>query len=450
MSAETSDNKSLEFIPEVTDWTGAVRGMFANRTNLPYQEETVPLFDDKHRNYTGPSLRAETEYSFYNRSSLVGFKHLREMLQRWVDRMPPDKQKSIASRIRHGGFGSPVEQQNFDGAFFELFLHEFLNGTGGHTVVEPRIGRLTPDFGVTETGKDGTKINYMVEATDVNVQRGTDLDSNWNEKRALDILDEIETPDFRLFVETQGTLASMPRKRDLKRPFEELVRSANYDEVRAKSELYGFFDATLPATAFQHGNWSVAGQLIPVPPERRPRKGRFIGAGPTKVGGVNDIAKPKDRLYDKAKRYREVDNLIIAISADWWLERIAEILFGSLAYQISVPNDPTYAGPLPPGRSIQQPDGFWFNTRGPLNENVIGVVAFYGLHAHCVDKANAVFYANPYTRKPMPSWTREITHAEYLDGKVEIVEGLPPCFFAKDHEPWQGDWEFERQQGAAN
>ena len=448
MSSEISDNKSLEFIPEVTDWDGAVRGMFANRANRPYKEETVPLFDDKHRDYTGPSLRAETVYSFYDRSSLVGFKHLRQMLQRWVDRMPPDKQQGIVSRIRHNGPGSAVEQQNFDGAFFELFLNEFLNGTGGHAVVEPKIGRLTPDFGVTETGKDGIKINYVVEATDINLQRGTELDSDWNEMRALDILDEIETPDFRMFVETHGTLETMPSKLALKGPFEALIRSANYDEVRAKSELYGFFDATIPAAAFQHGNWSVSGQLIPVPPERRPRKGRFIGVGPSKAGGVNDIAKPKERLYDKARRYREVDNLIIAIRADWWLERIAEVLFGSLAYQISVPNDPTYTGPLPPGRSVQQPDGFWFNTSGPQNQNVIGVVAFYGLHTHCVDKANAVFYANPYTQKLLPSWTREITHAEYLDGKVEIVEGIQPSFFVKDHEPWRDDWEVERQQGA--
>ncbi len=450
MNSEISEGKSLEFIPEVSDWTGAVRGMFANRANPTYNEETVTLFDDKHRHYTAPSLRAETTYSFYDRSSLDGFKHLRQMLQRWVDRMPPDKQKGIVTRIRHDGLGSPVEQQNFDGAFFELFLHEFLNGTGGNTVVEPKIGRLTPDFGVTETVKEGTKINYIVEATDVNVQRGTKLDSGWNELHALDILDEIETPDFRMFVETEGTLTSMPSKRDLKRPFEGLVRTANYDEVRAKSELYGFFDGTLPRTIFRHGDWSITGHLIPVPPERRPRKGRFIGADPTKTGGFNDIAKPKNSLYVKAKRYREVDNLIIAIRADWWLDRIAEILFGSLAYQVSVPKNPTYAGPLPPGRSVQQPDGFWFNTHGPQNENVIGVVAFYGLHPHCVEKTNAVFYANPYTEQPLPSWSSEITHAEYRDGKVEIVEGISPCFFVKDHEPWQNDWELERQQGDAN
>ena len=445
-----SEDKSLDLIPEVTDWTGAVRGMFANRPNPPYTEETITLFDNKYRDYTKPALRAESAYSFYDRSSLTGYTHLRQMLQRWVDRLPPNKQKDIVGRMRHRGSGSPKEEQNFNGAFFELFLHEFLNGTGGYTVVDPKIGHLTPDFGVTEAGPDGTPINYVVEATDINIVSGTDLDSHWNEQRALDILDEIESPDFRLSVETEGTLVDMPRKLDLKRPFEELVRTANYDDVRARSELYGFFNGALPETSFRHGNWNITGSLIPLPPERRPRKGRFIGAGPAKAGGVNDIVKPKNRLYDKAKRYREVDNLIIAIRADWWLDRIAEILFGSLAYQISVPKDPTYTGPLPPGRSVQQPDGFWFNTSGPQNENVIGVVAFYDLHPHCVDKTKAIFYANPYTEKPLPSWAKEIAHAEYRDGKIEIVDGVLPCFVVKDYESWKDDWELERQQGAAN
>ena len=436
MKSENSEGTDLKFIPEATDWTGAVRGMFANQANPPYTEETVALFDEKDRNYTKPALNAETTYSFYDRSSLDEFARLRRMLQRWMDRLPLGKQKDIVGRIWHKGRGSPAEEQSFNGAFFELFLHEFLNGTGGYTVVEPEISNLTPDFGVTETGLDGTKINYVVEATDINLTRDTDLESNWNERHALDILNEIESPDYYLWVRTEGTLAAMPRKRDLKRPFEELVRTANYDDISAKSELYGFFDSAMPGVTFRHGDWSVSGHLIPVDPEHRAKEGRFVGVGPAKAGGVDDIEKPKTRLYDKAKQYKDVDNLIIALRADSWLDRVGEILFGSMEYHIAIPKDPTYVGPLPPARNVQRLDGFWFNTNGPQNENVIGVVAFYRLHPHCVDKTTAIFYANPYTEKPLPSWAKEITHAEYKDGKVEIVEGIPPCAFARDHEPF--------------
>ncbi len=436
MKSENSEGTDLKFIPEVTDWTGAVRGMFANQANQPYTEETIVLFDDKDRDYTKPALNAETTYSFCDRSSLDEFARLRRMLQRWMDRLPLGKQKDIVGRMRHKGRGSPAEEQSFNGAFFELFLHEFLNGTADYTVVEPKIGQLTPDFGVTETGPGGNKISYVVEATDINVTRDTELESNWNERHALDILNEIESPDYYLWVRTEGTLTTTPPKRGLKQPFEDLVRNANYDDVSATAELYGLHEQVMPNDTFRQGDWSVTGHLLPVDAEHRPKKGRFVSVGPMKSGGVDDIGKAKTRLYHKANQYKIVDNLIIALRADWWLDRISEALFGSMEYQIAVPKDPTYTGPLPPARNVQRLDGFWFNTNGPQNENVIGVVAFYRLHPHCVDKTTAIFYANPYTEKPLPSWAKEITHAEYKDGKVEIVEGIPPCAFARDHEPF--------------
>ena len=436
MNSENFESNSLNLIPEVTDWTGAVRGKFVNRANPPYTEETVSLFDEKDRDDTKPGLNAETTYSFYDRSSLDEFARRRRMLQRWVDRLPPEKQKDIVRRMRHEGRGSPVEAQRFDGAFFELFLHEFLNGTGGYTVVEPKIGHLTPDFGVTETRPDGTKINYVVEATDINVTRDTDLESNWNERYALDVLNEIESPDYYLYVRTKGLLTTTPPKRALRRPFEELVKTANYDDIRAKVELYGYLGDVIPAATFRHGDWSVTGRLEPVDPELRPRKDQFVSGGPMKSGSYNDIGKTKERLYDKSKQYKGVDNLIIALRTNSWLSGIGESLFGRMTYHIPIHKDPNDSRPLPPPRYVQKPDGFWFNTSGPQNGNVIGVVAFHLLHPHWVDEATAVFYGNPYTDKPLPSWTKEITHAEYVDGKVEIVEGIPPCSFAKDHEPW--------------
>ena len=392
------------------------------------------LFDDKARNYAKPSLQAETTYSFYDRSSLEEFDRWRRMLQRWVDRLPPAKQKDIVARMRHKEHGSPREDQSFNGAFFELFLHEFLNGTGGDTVVEPKIGHLTPDFSVTEAKLDGTHINY-VEATDLNIMRGTDLDSHWNERHALDILDEVISPDFSLSVETAGILATTPRRRDLKRPFEELVRTANYDTVWAEAELHGYLDHILPEATFQHGGWRVTGQLIPAPPEQRPRRGRFISIGPAKVGSLDDIGKHKRRLYDKAKQYREVNNLIIALRTDSWQDRIGEVLFGSLEYRIAVSRDPTRIGPLPRARSVQKQDGFWCNTNGPQNKNVIGVAAFYNLHLGSVDRATAVFYGNPYTNQPLPAWAKALTHAEYRDGQAQIVDGIPPCAYVKDYVP---------------
>ena len=430
MNAEFSESKSLEFIPEVTDWTGAVRGMFANRTNALYVEEPVRLFDEKERACTKPPLRAETTYSFYDRSSLEEFARLRRMLQRWVDRLPPVKQKDIVGRMRHQGSGSWREQQNFYGAFFELFLHEFLNGTGGYTVVEPKIGNLTPDFGVTETRQDGTQVHYVVEASDINFEGAK---TDWKELRALDILDEIEAPDYHLMVQTKGSLATMPRKRDLMRPFEELVSNANYDDLSAIAELHSSIGDLMPKAEFHHGDWTITGKLFPVPRENHPRKGGFIPLEVSKVRDFREIEQIKKRLYEKAQRYRDVDNLIITLRSDSLGHSLGEALFGHVTYAIDIPKDTS----LPPqARRIQAPDGFWFNTEGLLNQNVIGVVEFHELHPRCVGAATAVFYSNPYSTKPLPAWASEVTHADYSDGSVKIVAGKLPCAFVSDHEPF--------------
>lgn len=403
------------------------------------------LFDEKYRDCTTPALRAESRYSFYDRSSLDEAARVREMLQRWLDRLPPSKQKDIVGRMRHKGRGSQERDQSFDGAFFELFLHEFLNGTGGETVVEPKADHLTPDFGVTETGPEGTQIHYVVEATDINVERGTNLETDWNEKCAIDILDEIETPDYFLSVTTAGKLDTMPRKRDLKRPFEELVKTADYDDVREKAEMYGLLDGTMPSATFQHGGWRVTGSLVPVGRHYRPKQGGFIGVDATGDGAhIDDIGKPKERLYDKAKRYKDVDNLIIALRVDPNLGRLDQTLFGTLAYQVYFHKDPAATGPVPEPHHVQKRDGFWFNSSGPQNQNVIGVVAFHNLYPHCVDRATAVFYTNPYAEQPLPAWASEITHADYGDGTVKIVKGQNPCAFVSDYEPFN-DFHFSFQ-----
>lgn len=448
MKAEASDANSLDLIPEVTDWSSAVRGKFAERANSVRVKQSVDLFDDKERDYTQPSLRAETTYSFYDRSSLTGYEHLRQMLQRWLSRLPPAKQKDIAGRMRHSGFGSPREEQNFNAAFFELFMHEFLIGTGGSPAVDPSFEGRTPDFGVTERDSDGNAIAYVVEATNVNHLSGTNLDSNWNEQRALDILDGIRSPDFFLVVRTEGSLKETPNRKALREPFEKLVGEADYDRVLAAAQLHGYCEINLPCGEFRLGDWRISGHLLPVAPERRPKKGRFVGIDPIKFDWLDPVYKLRTRLEEKAKRYKTIDRLIIALRGDWNLERdeVAEALFGRRVVEVLLPKDLQGLPGASGSREVQRPDGFWFNSQGPRHQNVIGVLMFTSLYPHNVDRANAAFFGNPFFDGSLPAWAKEVTRAEYRDGEVHFVNGVSPGTFAIDHEPWREEWELERQE----
>ena len=396
----------------------------------PESQDGGRLFDDKIRDYLGYARRAETAYSFLDRSGRAEYAGVREMIERWISRLPLAKRKDIVNRMRHKGFGSPANQQSFDGAFFELCLHEFLNGTGGRTQVDPKIGRRTPDFQVSETGPDGKVISYVVEATDVNIIRNTDLESDWNELQVLDILDEIKSPVYYLYLETKGVLTEPPPKRKLKEKSENFVKNAIYDDVRAMFHRHD--DPSTPAETFQHKGWSITARLVPVVPGHRLENRASILFGLVKADVMNDIGKAKDRLYDKAKQYQNVDNLIIAIRINAWPDRMDQVLFGSTINDIIIPKDLTGDSHLAQSNT-QKPDGFWFNTYGPQNRHVIGVAVFKNLNPGTIDQATAVFYANPYSDKPLPEWTRMIAHADYSSGKAEIVAGDSPHTFIKDY-----------------
>ena len=393
------------------------------------------LFDEKPRNYAKPAHRAETTYSFLNRTSKPEFERVRDMLERWVERLPEKQQRSTVANMRRTPPGSQDDEIQFNAAFFELFLHEFLCGTGSEIVVEPEIDGLTPDFEVTEELEDGNQLTYVIEAKDIDLERGTKLEKHWNELTVLDTLDEISSPDFDLHIRMEGRLESTPRKAQISQKFEKLLREAKYEEILHISQGNQRFNLEhLPSASFSHGSWMMTGYLMPVSPEHRGQTMGFVGSVSMGADYVNDIGKTKDRLERKAKKYKNVENLIIALRCDISNNRLDEVLFGSQQYTFHVHHDPTNTTPLPEPYYNQKLNGFWFNPRGPTRQHVIGVVAFYGVHPGNLDKSRAVFYSNPYLAKPMPPWTKLITHAEYSDGEIRIVEGVPSHTFLGDYE----------------
>ena len=392
------------------------------------------LFDKKIREFNGRSLRAETTYSFLDRSSLPEFERVRAMLERWVAHLPETHQGRAVANMRHRGSGSPKEQIKFNSAFFELFLHEFLIGTGGEVQIEPAIEGLTPDFKISEKGSCSNELTYVVEASDIDLERGTKLERDWNERSAIDALNEIDCPDFFLIAKARGRLESTPPKRKIKGVFEDLVQRADHKELLAKTTRPEFSISEMPSKKFTFGNWTIVGHLFPGMPETREIGGDFVGVFSGEADSIDDIGRTKTRLYDKARRYKNVDNLIIALRCDDSNHRLKEVLFGSQQFNFYVHNDPTETTALPAPFYSQKLDGFWVNSSGPQNNNVIGVVAFYGIHPWNTDKTRAIFHANPYLDKAMPEWTKLITHAEYSNGDINIVEGIPVSHFVDDYE----------------
>ena len=393
------------------------------------------LFDDKRRDHAEPSLRAESIYAFLDRSSLVEYERVRCMLQRWVDRFPPEHQPQILGEMRHKGSGSRANDRHFNAAFFELFLHEFLSGTDGSVEAQPSIGRRPPDFRVNLKLQDRTEFTYIVEATDIDLESGTALERDQNELSVFDTLNEIPSPDFSLFLETQGKLESTPPRWKLKRHLEKLIKETHYDDLLRIYMLCGQNPTHLPPIPlFPHGNWILSGRLVPVLPENRPRSGKLISLYPSRVSPIDDIGKTKARLDEKANQHKNIENLIIALRRDKANDRLDEALIGKQGASVRVRRDKIDSGAFRSPFFDRRKDGFWVNDSGPQNQNVIGAVEFYDLHPWSIENAKATFYSNPYVDKPLPDWTKSITHAEYSGGEVSIVEGIPPCTLLRDYE----------------
>ncbi len=347
------------------------------------------------------------------------------MLERWVSRFPDAKRKDIVSRMRS------KDMDSFDQAFFEMFVHEFLLGTGATVTHEPEIGGRNPDFAVSDDG-----LVYVVEATSLGIE---DLKEDRNELQALDWLHTIDAPWFRLSVKIDGALESMIPKRDLLSPFEDLVEDADYDYLRGlefsndKRKL-----DKAPSTTVTHGDWKITGTLIPTERARTVDEGFIVG--PVKVASPDHIGIIRKGLRRKAKQCAGAEKAIIAVELDDFLQfGKADALFGTEVVNLHVNRE---TGEIVGTSQDRLKDGFWFNKDGAQHEHLIGIIFFQTVRPWNVKHAEALFVPNPYVATSFPGWTQEIDHVDFSNGKWEQVSGKPIAEFMKDYEDvmWPGNY----------
>ena len=377
------------------------------------------LFDKKDRDPMAPGLYNETHYSLYDRSGHPDSERVRNMLERWVDRFPDTKRKDIVSRMRSKDFDS------FDQAFFETFLHEFLQGTGATVTHEPDVAGRKPEFAVS----DG-KFNYVVEATSLMIQELKGKDRN--ELQALDWLNAIHAPWYTLWTQTYGVLDPMISKRKLLGPFEKLVEDADYEHLRGL-ELSN--DANqlekVPSKTVTHGDWKITGRLRRTVRRRRAHEG-FWGGGQAKAATPDDIGMIRKTLKSKAKQCAGAEKAVIAIEFDEHLQfRIPDALFGTNITTLRFNKE---SGEIVGATPDQLKDGFWFDKHSPQHQRVIGIIFFTPVRPWSIKNATALFVSNPYIKASLPEWTREITHVDFGDGEWKIMPGKPIADFMKDYE----------------
>ena len=385
------------------------------------------LFVEKERDYMGDGQANETTYAFLDRTAKPEYGRIRAMLNRWFARYPPDRQYALAQRMRHRR-GLKRERQ-FQSAFFELYLHEFLRGTGGQVAVEP-VPDSPFDFHVEEGN-----LCYRVEAADVWVNAGTHLEEDANALDALDWLYEIEASDFRLSVTIRGRLQKTLSKKCVQRPFRDLLERARRGSLSPGESL----------AEVRQGKWILTGRLV-APAELGMKTFEYgtVVCQHTRAAGFSDpIGSLQNKVEKKAERYKGTPLIVAVRNMPYGMGGgsgiMVDALIGRTKTIVSVPRDAKYQGPLPSPSIIRDTDGVWGGPKDARYPDVIGVLQVDHLHPYGPRDAVMCFCPNPYITVTLPAWTRRIDRIAFHGNQWEHVQGVSPSAYVPDCENIFGD-----------
>ena len=124
--------------------------------------------------------------------------------------------------------------------------------------------------------------------------------------------------------------------------------------------------------------------------------------GPRKDGVFDDIEKIRTALSEKAKRYRDVDSLVIALRGyPWPLDRLNEapIREDWCLMCLHLKTRHTLALFIRRLASVSSWMAYWGSSSGSQNEHVIGVLKFNEVYPQSVSRATCCVLRNTHMSK---------------------------------------------------
>ena len=265
----------------------------------------VALFTTRSRIDSAPKREGESRFGFLDRVAGPFWDRLRSMIDTWFASYPVAHATDLLARVQS-------DDDQLDAAWWELYLHQVLTGTGRTVIVHPDVaGSVThPDFLVRE--QDGTC--WYLEAR--LLQDGGAAEER-RVGQILDGLNEVRSPNFFLGVNFRRIGSRSPSLSQLRQGVERWLDSLDPDAVLAAVDSGSPGRGDLPHLPWKHDDWSVLLQAIPKKREARGRDGgRTVGMhgglGGRWVG--DDHQRIKRVLSEKAKKYGDLSHpLVLAL-----------------------------------------------------------------------------------------------------------------------------------------
>ena len=326
----------------------------------------------------------------------------------WFEKFPLAHQKDLRERLR-----SP-DDQNHEGAFFELFLHELLTRLGFLLEIHPDIAGDSdhPDFLVCQDDQ-----RFYLEAT-MTGQKSGPFTRNPNEQDVIDTLNDLKSPHFRITIHIEGKLSRTLSRKEMVRGFKKLLDGHNPDEVQRLIDEQGR-DAA-PSHRIEYDNWSLEGWLRPIPPEqRRSNPPRPLILGNHRAARTKAVTPVQNALEKKASKYRNLDApFVLAVNArDMFYngqENDMEVLFGDeqLFYPKEHPDLPPQLG--------RKPNGIWSR-----KSRIDAFLSFQRVDIwNLWHKVSACLYINPNnTNVALPNALFRLPHTKGYEGAMKWFDG---------------------------
>lgn len=387
----------------------------------------VKIFDDIARFGDEGAGYTEPHFPYLNRTGRVDLARVRALIEDWFGRYPRAHQAELRARLRSSN------NETFDGAFFELYLHELLRRLSYELDVHPALGpdgRARPDFLARRGGEDRFYLEGRV-ARDESASK-TAAQARVNE--AYEALNRIESPDFFLSLEDHGSPATPVPKR-FRVEVERFLRAQDYSRCVQLFRDGGF--GALPVGRFEHHGWKVTYSPIPRKESARGEPGlRPIAVtGPAEVSRLDNVTALRTAVQRKAGKYGRLDlPLVVAVNvlgkrlSHYW---IVEALLGS---EYGTVRDGV-------ATTARLPDGVWVGKGGPQHQRVSAVLVASSLGPWSVAQQAVSVYHNPWAYRPCVDDLTQLTHSVPSTDvtRVECQDGIAPHAIFSLPADWPGD-----------
>jgi hypothetical protein len=260
----------------------------------------MPLFDSKPR--TNPSVMTHVEdmYSFLDRVDDPAFARIRLLLNDWFARyesiQPAKAANDVAGRIRSK---QPLQ---FEGAFWELYLHEAHVRLGFDVATYPEDVRH-PDFILTKGGE-----TVYLEATVTGKSAGLPTDPRGT-GQLYDWINSARDPNFFVRAEVLEAGETPPRRRQVTEPLEAWLQGLAGDWRRLRDEMENGNVESHPTRVIEVRSWRLLFEAFPKSEKQRiedamPMIGIYRGQAAWEGESAEFV---RAKLHGKATHYGDLD-----------------------------------------------------------------------------------------------------------------------------------------------